>query len=116
MKDIKIKRLYDHKSADGSYRILVDRLWPRGVKKTDLEFDEWNKDLAPSTELRKRFNHKPELFEGFTKEYKTELEAKTEELNRIREIAATKDVSLLYGSRDPENNHAAVLKQVLTKK
>lgn len=113
MKAINIQRLYDAKAADGTYRILVDRLWPRGVRKTDLHFDEWNKAIAPSTELRKQFNHKPELFEDFTRLYRQELKAKVEELKRIRSIAASRPVTLLYGAKDQEKNHAVVLKETL---
>lgn len=116
MKAIEIQRIYDHKKADGSYRILVDRLWPRGVKKVDLEFDEWNKELAPSTDLRKKFNHKPELFEEFTRNYLQELSTKEEELQRIRKIAEKQPVNLLFGAKDTERNHAVVLRDLLRKK
>lgn len=116
MKSIDIQRIYDHKKADGTYRILVDKLWPRGIKKVDLEFDEWNKELAPSTELRKQFNHKPELFGEFTKNYQKELSLKEDELQRIRDIAEKQPVNLLYGAKDTQNNHAVVLRHVLLKK
>lgn len=116
MKSIDVQRIYDHKKADGSYRILVDRLWPRGIKKIDLEFDEWNKELAPSTELRKKFNHKPELFEEFTKKYLQELSSKEEELQRIRKVAEKQPVNLLFGAKDTEKNHAVVLRDLLRKK
>ncbi|HMI08746.1 MAG TPA: DUF488 family protein [Flavobacterium sp.] len=76
MKPISIKRVYDHEPADGSYRVLVDRLWPRGIKKTDLQADEWNKEIAPSPELRKWFDHKEARFEEFSQRYRTELRAK----------------------------------------
>lgn len=115
MGTIRIKRIYDSKKSDGSYRILVDRLWPRGIKKADLEFDEWNKEIAPSTELRKQFNHKPELFEEFTEKYLEELKDpdKAEELERIRKISENQSVTLLFGARDTEKNHAAVLQKLL---
>lgn len=115
MGTIRIKRIYDSKKSDGSYRILVDRLWPRGIKKADLEFDEWNKEIAPSTELRKQFNHKPELFEEFTEKYLEELKDpdKAEELERIRKISENRSVTLLFGARDTEKNHAAVLQKLL---
>lgn len=116
MKAINIQRLYDSKNEDGTYRILVDRLWPRGIKKTDLHFDEWNKEIAPSTELRKKFNHKPDLFEEFTELYRKELKTKADELERIRGIAISKPVSLLYGAKDQEKNHAMVLKEILAEK
>lgn len=115
MKAITIKRVYDHKTPDGSYRILVDRLWPRGIKKIDLQFDEWNKEISPSPELRKWFDHKEERFEEFTELYRQELMAKTEEINRLRTIAKTEAITLLYGAKDPEINHAIILRDFLLK-
>lgn len=115
MKPIKILRVYDSKTADGSYRVLVDRLWPRGIKKTALQFDEWNKEIAPSTELRKKFNHQAALFDEFSKLYREELMSKENELNRLRTIAKTEAVRLLYGAKDPKINHAIILKNVLLK-
>lgn len=116
MKEITIKQLYHNKTKDGTYRILVDRLWPRGVKKIDLNFDEWNKEIAPSTLLRKWFNHQPENFEKFTERYRGELKEKATELDRIREIAKTKPITLLYGAKDPTINQAIVLKNILLQK
>lgn len=115
MKSISIKRVYDHKSSEGTYRVLVDRLWPRGVKKEDLEMDEWNKEVAPSTDLRKWFDHKEERFEEFIKKYQEELKEKKEELDKLREIAKNRPITLLYGAKDPQINHAIVLKNVLIK-
>lgn len=115
MYTINIERVYENKKADGSYRILVDRLWPRGVKKTDLHINEWNKEVAPSTELRKWFDHKEERFGEFAKLYREELMAKEKELDRLRAIAKTEAVSLLYGAKDPKINHAIILRNVLLK-
>ena len=115
MKTITIKRIYDNKTADGSYRILVDRLWPRGVRKIDLQIDEWDKEITPSPELRKWFDHKEERFEEFSKLYIQELMAKTDEINRVRSIAKNEDVTLLYGAKDPEINHAIILQHYLLK-
>lgn len=115
MKTITIKRVYDNKTADGSYRILVDRLWPRGVRKIDLQIDEWDKEITPSPELRKWFDHKEERFEEFSKLYIQELMAKTDEINRLRSIAKNEDVTLLYGAKDPEINHAIILQHYLLK-
>ncbi|MDQ6532139.1 DUF488 family protein [Flavobacterium sp. LHD-85] len=115
MKTITIKRLYDHKTADGSYRILVDRLWPRGVRKIDLQIDEWNKEITPSPELRKWFDHKKERFEEFSRLYIQELMAEDPEINRVRSIAKNEDVTLLYGAKDPEINHAVILMNYLLK-
>jgi uncharacterized protein YeaO (DUF488 family) len=115
MKVITIKRAYDNKTADGSYRILVDRLWPRGLKKIEVQIDEWNKEIAPSVELRKWFDHKKEHFAEFSKRYQRELMAKTTEINRLETIAKTTAITLLYGAKDPEINHAVVLKDFLLK-
>jgi uncharacterized protein YeaO (DUF488 family) len=115
MKTISIQRVYDNKKNDGTYRILVDRLWPRGIKKIDLHTDEWDKEIAPSPELRKWFDHKEERFEEFTKLYIQELKEKKEEVDRLRTIAKTKSLSLLYGAKDPEINHAVILKNYLLK-
>lgn len=85
--NICIVRLYDSPVADGTYRILVDRIWPRGMKKSHLQFDEWNKHISPSTAIRKWFDHKPERFDEFSKLYEVELEQHQQELERIRNIA-----------------------------
>ena len=108
-----IKRVYEDASPEDGYRMLVDRIWPRGVKKQDAKLDEWNKLIAPTTELRKWFNHQPERFEEFVKRYRKELLQNKTELNRIREMAKKEKVTLLYGAKDHELNQANVLLQVL---
>lgn len=113
MKKIKIKRIYEDASEDDGYRILVDRLWPRGVKKEDASLDEWNKDIAPSSELRKWFDHKKERFNKFSERYRKELLYQQEELKRIRTVAKHVRVTLLYAAKDPALNQAAVLCDVL---
>ena len=113
MKTIQIKRVYDDKSDDDGYRVFVDRLWPRGVSKEDAHFDEWMKELAPSTELRKWFNHKPERFDEFSKRYRKELKEQDEKLDELRDIAKTKKVTLLYAAKDIEINNAVVIRDVL---
>jgi len=113
MNRINIIRVYDPQKTDGSYRVLVDRLWPRGIRKADLHLDEWNKELAPSSELRNWFDHKPERFEAFAQRYREELKAKEAALERLRKIAETRAITLLYGARDPEINQAIVLKALL---
>ena len=115
METIIIKRVYNNKTADGSYRILVDRLWPRGIKKIDLQIDEWNKEISPSPELRKWFDHKEERFEEFSKLYIQQLMAKSDEINRLKIIAKTETITLLYGAKDPEINHAIILQHFLLK-
>lgn len=114
MNEIIVHRVYDHQAVDASYRILVDRLWPRGVKKEDLHLDEWNKELPPSPELRKWFDHEPARFDEFSALYREELMGKQAELNRVRSIAKHESVVLLYGAKDPKINHAVVLRDVLT--
>lgn len=114
MKPIVIKRIYEMYDEDDGYRILTDRLWPRGVKKETAHLDEWNKQIAPSTELRKWFDHKPERLKEFAKRYREELlQNAVDELHRIRQVAVKKKVTLLYAARDPECNHAMILRDIL---
>lgn len=115
MKAIIIKRVYDCKKSDGTYRMLIDRLWPRGIKKIDLQIDEWNKEIAPSAELRKWFGHKEAHFEEFTQQYIQELNIKKGEVQRLRGIAQKTPLTLLYGAKHPKINHAIILKNYLLK-
>lgn len=115
MPSIQIKRIYDKPEKTDGYRILVDRLWPRGLKKEDAQIKEWIKTIAPSTELRKWFDHTPEKFPEFEKRYKKELKNVSEELNRIKLLAQKKQVTLLYSAKDREMNQAVVLKKILEK-
>ncbi|GEC80078.1 DUF488 domain-containing protein [Flavobacterium aquatile] len=115
MSNITLKRIYDHKKPDDTYRILVDRVWPRGLKKSEIFLDEWNREVTPSVKIRKWFDHQESRFKEFTKLYTEELKQKEEELNRLRSIAKTKKVTLLYGAKDPQINHAVILRDVLTK-
>ena len=115
MVKIKIKRIYDDPSDDDGYRVLVDRLWPRGVSKKDAKLDNWVKQIAPSSELRKWFNHKKERFEEFAHRYHEELKGQENDLNELRKKAENETLSLLYAAKDTEINHAAVLRDVLLK-
>ena len=115
MTKYKIERIYESTPSDDSYRVLVDRLWPRGISKERAALDEWNKEITPSTELRRWFDHKPERFDQFTELYKEELTSKKNELDRLRKISKTKTVSLLYGAKDTKINHAIILKNILLK-
>jgi len=115
MKDIILKRVYDAKEKDETYRVLIDRLWPRGMKKEDLHFDEWDQEITPSQELRLWFAHKEERYEEFSKRYLEELKTKTEEVTRLRNIAKDKPLTLLYAAKDPVINHAVILKSFLEK-
>ncbi len=115
MKTISIKRVYDSKENDGTYRVLIDRLWPRGIKKVDLKMDEWDKEIAPSPKLRIWFDHKKERFEEFSKLYIEELKRKNEDIDRLRKIAKKESITLLFGAKDHEINHAVVLREFLLK-
>lgn len=113
MNPISIKRIYEDASENDGYRILVDRLWPRGISKQRAKLDEWDKTIAPSTELRKWFGHKEERFEEFANFYKAELHLQNDELKRLREIAEKTQVTLLYGAKNIQINHAIILKSIL---
>ncbi len=115
MRKIKIKRIYEDPSEDDGYRVLVDRLWPRGVSKKDAKLDNWVKEIAPSPELRKWFDHKKEHFEEFALRYHEELKGKEDELNGLRKVAENETLSLLYAAKATEINHAVVLRDVLLK-
>lgn len=115
MKELKIKRVYEAPSLDDGVRILVDRLWPRGIKKEDAHIDFWDKEIAPSTELREWFGHKPKLFEEFSKKYMQELKNHEDRLKEIKEMLKTKNVTLVYGAKDTKDNQAVVLKKVIDK-
>jgi uncharacterized protein YeaO (DUF488 family) len=110
---VKIKRVYDSFSEDDGYRILVDRLWPRGVAKEAAHIDEWMKEIAPSTELRKWFNHDPALFPLFKEKYTEELRKKDTLLQHIKTIATSQKLTLLYSAKDELHNQAVVLLNVL---
>ncbi len=110
---IKIKRIFDDPSKNDGYRILIDRIWPRGVSKEDAKLDDWNKDIAPSDTLRKWFDHDPDKFDEFAKKYRNELDDKKKDLAEIRKKAEERTVTLLYGAKDTEHNQAVVLQNVL---
>lgn len=113
---IRIKRIYERPSPEDGMRILVDRLWPRGISKQQAAIDEWIKEIAPSPELRKWFGHQPERFAGFIHRYERELAEDPVRYGlaeRIRELAARQPVTLVYAAKDPVHNHAIVLKRWL---
>ena len=111
--DIRRKRAYDEPAISDGYRVLIDRLWPRGVSKTDAEIDEWARELAPTTELRRWFGHEPERFEEFRQRYTTELEAHEDKLRELRGRARKGRLTLVYSARDEEHNDAVVLDELL---
>ena len=106
---IQCKRVYEQASPDDGYRILVDRLWPRGLKKTDLAYDEWCKALAPSTELRKAFHSDTIDFAAFSQAYREELAQQDDEGVRLATLARRQTVTLLFAAKNTEQNHALVL-------
>ncbi|MDF7661877.1 DUF488 domain-containing protein [Erwiniaceae bacterium L1_54_6] len=110
---IQCKRVYDPVSADDGYRVLVDRLWPRGIKKTDLHYDEWSKTLAPSTALRKAFHAETLDFTSFSESYHQELAAHQDEGRQLAGRGKHGTVTLLYAAKDTQHNHAEVLAQWL---
>jgi uncharacterized protein YeaO (DUF488 family) len=107
-----IKRIYESSQPSDGTRVLVDRLWPRGVKKTDAHLDAWMKDVAPSTELRLWFGHIPARFDEFRRRYETEL-TDNPSVGELRKLGRGRQVTLLYAAHDPKVNHALVLRSVL---
>lgn len=113
MAHVQIKRVYDPPQDSDGCRVLVDRIWPRGLRKEDAKIDVWMKDIAPSTELRKWFNHEPEKWAAFQEKYRTELRQLNEKLDDVRVRAKKERVTLLYSAKDTEHNQAVVLQDVL---
>jgi uncharacterized protein YeaO (DUF488 family) len=113
-KNVKLKRAYDEAAAADGTRVLVDRLWPRGVKKEKAAIDLWAKDLAPSTELRKWFGHDPARWSEFKRRYTAELRDHASELDDLRGLARRGPVTLIYAARDQEHNEAVILRDMLT--
>jgi uncharacterized protein YeaO (DUF488 family) len=110
---VRLKRVYDPPSPDDGARILVDRLWPRGMTKEAAAVDEWLRDAAPSTMLRKWFAHDPRRWRGFEQRYFRELNGNPEVVARLRKLMAGKRLTLVYGARDPHMNNAVALKHYL---
>lgn len=110
---IQIKRIYEPASKTDGYRILVDRLWPRGIKKETAPFDKWLKEIAPSTNLRKWFNHEPEKWTSFCEKYYAELNGSAALGELLFYIREHKNVTLLFSSRDEQHNHALALQQFI---
>lgn len=111
--NVRLKRAYDSPAADDGHRVLVDRLWPRGVKKADAAVDHWAKELAPSTKLRKWFGHDPARWEEFRRRYSEEINQRADELDRLRDLALKGPVTLVYAARDEIHNDAVVLREIL---
>jgi uncharacterized protein YeaO (DUF488 family) len=113
---VQIKRIHDERCSDDGLRILVDRLWPRGISKERAALDEWRPDLAPSTALRKWYAHDPANWPEFRRRYGVELRAIAPLLQALRERATAQRVTLLYAARDRRFNHAIVLRDALLKR
>lgn len=110
---IKIKRIYEPKNSNDGYRVLVDRLWPRGISKERAGLDLWLKEIAPTTELRKWFDHDPNKWNEFKKRYKVEL-VNTTATNTLSDLVKSKkDVTLLYAAKDEDHNEAVLIKDFL---
>jgi uncharacterized protein YeaO (DUF488 family) len=111
---IKIKRVYEKPAKEDGWRVLVDRLWPRGMKKTAAHLDVWMKEVAPSDTLRKWFGHKPEKWGEFQKKYRAELKEKEEFVADLKKMAKEHGtMTLLFGAKDEEHNEAVVLADAL---
>ena len=112
---VRIKRVFDKRADDDGYRVLVDRLWPRGVRKESAALDYWAKELSPTEELREFYHHEPRLWNAFRDRFRDELHnpAAIETLTRLGELAKKGTVTLIFGSREPIKNNATVVKELL---
>jgi len=111
--NVKLKRAYELPAADDGTRVLVDRLWPRGVSKEHAALDQWMKDISPSTELRKWFGHDPARWEEFCRRYTEELHQNAERVSQLRSLAREGPVTLVYSAHDEVHNDAIVLRDLL---
>ncbi|HEU0266290.1 MAG TPA: DUF488 domain-containing protein [Candidatus Saccharimonadaceae bacterium] len=116
MTTFRLKRIYEAAADDDGYRVLVDRVWPRGISKEKAKLDEWQKDIAPSTELRKWFAHDPKKYDEFKDKYEQELYKNTDLKDIIRGWHKQQKVTLLYGAHDEEHNQAVVLKGFISER
>ncbi|MEE1295602.1 MAG: DUF488 family protein [Bifidobacterium sp.] len=117
MNEIRIKRAYEEPSEDDGYRVLVDRLWPRGRAKTWEHLDLWLKDIAPSTELRKSWDHDPDTILEFAERYRRELDANPQAVAQLEDIVESHPVTtLVYAAKDPDANNARLLRDYLVER
>jgi uncharacterized protein YeaO (DUF488 family) len=112
---VKVKRVYDEPAKSDGLRVLVDRLWPRGLKKKHARIDEWFKEVAPTTGLRKWFGHDPSRWEEFKKRYFRELDNRRERVEELARESKKRTVTLLFGAKDTEHNNAVAFKEYLQK-
>lgn len=113
MSTLRVKRIYEPALPNDGLRILVDRLWPRGVSKAAAALNLWLKEIAPSAQLRQWFGHDPARFDAFATRYRSELKTNVEVVDHLRGIAKVSDTTLLYGAHDAHVNHAVVLAEFL---
>src|SRR5262249_3774226 len=111
--DIRIKRAYEAPSTRDGARVLVDRLWPRGLRKADADIERWPKEVAPSTELRRWFGHDPDRWREFRRRYRVELKNRADLVQELRAMARERPLTLVYAAHDELHNHALVLREVL---
>jgi uncharacterized protein YeaO (DUF488 family) len=114
--DVRVKRAYEQAADSDGYRVLIDRLWPRGVSKADARLDEWARELAPSAGLRRWFGHDPARFDEFRRRYADELGEHEDRLQELRKRARAGTLTLVYAARDTEHNDAVVLAQILRRR
>jgi uncharacterized protein YeaO (DUF488 family) len=111
--DVRVKRAYEPPEASDGYRVLIDRMWPRGVSREQAALSEWAQELAPTSELRRWFDHDPARFEEFRRRYSDELAARIDKLRELRRRARAGTLTLVYGAHDTEHNDAIVLAEIL---
>jgi uncharacterized protein YeaO (DUF488 family) len=111
--DVRVKRAYEPPAASDGYRVLIDRIWPRGVSRARACLGEWAREIAPSAKLRRWFDHEPARFEEFRRRYSEELAARSDKLRELRRRARAGTLTLVYGARDTEHNDAVVLAEIL---
>jgi uncharacterized protein YeaO (DUF488 family) len=111
--NVRLKRAYDAPGPADGTRVLVDRLWPRGIKKTEAEIDHWAKDIAPSGELRKWFGHEPDRWEEFCERYAAEVLQHPDQLKQLRELARNGPITLVYSAHDELHNNAVALRRLI---
>jgi uncharacterized protein YeaO (DUF488 family) len=111
--NVRVKRIYDPTELGDGYRVLIDHVWPRGVSRERAKLDEWARELAPSDELRRWFDHVPERFDGFRAQYRTELAAHADRIEERRARARNGPLTIVYAARDREHNNAVVLAELV---
>ena len=111
--EVRLKRAYEARAASDGYRVLIDRIWPRGITRERAHLDEWARELAPSRELRQWFGHDPARFDEFRRRYTDELKQQEAKVQELRERARRRTLTLVYAARDTEHNDAVVLAEIL---